>query len=62
MRKMVKQAIDDVREGKDPVHVIRGANPTIKLEAFKSILGDKKGEIRNAELGKKLQVIEPFDL
>ena len=36
--------------------------PTIQLEAFKSILGDKKGEIRNPELGKKLQVIEPFDL
>jgi 5,5'-dehydrodivanillate O-demethylase len=62
MRKMVKQAIDDVKKGKDPMHVIRGDNPTIKLEAFKSILGDKKGEIRNPELGRKLQVIEPFDL
>ena len=62
MRKMVKQAIDDVKNGKDPIHVIRGDNPTIELEAFKSILGDKKGEIRNPELGKKLQVIEPFDL
>jgi len=62
VRKMAKKAIEDVKKGKDPIHVIRGKNPTIRLEAFKSILGDQKGRIRNPELGKKLQVVEPFDL
>ncbi len=62
MRKMVKEAIEAVKKGKDPMHVIRGANPTIKLEAFKVPLGNEPGKIRNPELGEKLQVTAPFDL
>ncbi len=60
MRKMVKEAIDDVKKGKDPKHVIRGDNPLIRLEAFKTNLGDEEGGVRNAELGKKLKVESRF--
>lgn len=62
MRKMVSQAIKDVEKGKDPIHVLRGPHPTIELEAFKTNLGDESSGVRNAELGKKLQVVAPFEL
>ncbi len=62
MRAMVKQAIEDVKNGKDPKHVIRGANPIIRLETFKTNLGDGTGGIRNPELAKKLKVVQPFEV
>jgi len=61
MRKMVAQAIKDVEKGKDPIHVVRGDHPIIQLEAFKTNLGEEGG-VRNPELGKKLQVVAPFEL
>ena len=61
MRKMAKQAIDDVKKGKDPIHTIRGDNPTIVLEAFKTNLEGAPGQVRNPELGKKLKVTAPFE-
>ena len=34
----------------------------IDLWAYKTELGSVAGQIRNPELGKKLQVVSPFDL
>jgi 5,5'-dehydrodivanillate O-demethylase len=62
MRKMVAQAIKDVEKGKDPIHVLRGDHSIIRLEAFKTNLGDESGGVRDPELGKKLQVVAPFEL
>ncbi len=62
MRKMVKQSIEAVELGNDPINVRRHDHPIIDLHAFKSNLGAEPGKIRNPELGKKLQVVAPFDL
>ena len=63
MRKMIKDAIADVQAGKDPKGVLRDQNhEIIDLWAYKTELGAVAGEIRNPELGKKLQVVSPFDL
>ena len=62
MRKMVRDAIADVQAGKDPRGVIRDKNhPVVDLWAYKTELGSVAGEIRNPELGEKLQVVAPFD-
>ena len=65
LRRMLRDAIERVREGKDPVGVIRrgdGHDGVIELESYKTQLGAKPGEVRNADLGKRLEIIAPYDL
>src|SRR5208282_5302664 len=50
MRKMVKQSIEAMQQGKDPINVQRDDHPIIDLHAFKTNLGAEPGKIRNPEL------------
>ena len=62
MRKMIREAIADVQAGRDPRGVIREENhKVIDLWAYKTELGAVAGEIRNAEHGKKVGVVAPFE-
>ena len=63
-RRMLKDAIEHVRQGKDPIAVIRkgdGHDGLIELESYKTELG-KDNEVRNPTLGKQLEIIAPYDL
>jgi len=65
LRRMLRDSIERVREGKDPLGVIRrgdGHDGVIELESYKTQLGAKPGEVRNADLGKQLEIIAPYDL
>ena len=61
---MLKEAIEAVQRGADPLGVIRkgdGHDGLIVLESYKTELG-KDLEVRNPVLGKELEIIAPYDL
>lgn len=63
-RRMLKESIERVARGEDPMGVVRkgdGHDGVIELESYKT-LGATPGEIRQAELGRKLAVTAPYDL
>ena len=63
-RRMLKEAIEAVQRGADPLGVIRkgdGHDGLIVLESYKTELG-KDLEVRNPVLGKELEIIAPYDL
>jgi 5,5'-dehydrodivanillate O-demethylase len=63
LRKMVRDAIDKVIRGEDPPGLIRDPeHEIIDLYAWKTDLGAEPGKVRAEEIGKKLKIIQPFDL
>jgi 5,5'-dehydrodivanillate O-demethylase len=64
-RRMIGQAIEAVSKGEDPAGVVRagdGHDGLIDLQAYKTELGATPGQIRRPEIGKRLEVIAPYDL
>jgi 5,5'-dehydrodivanillate O-demethylase oxygenase subunit len=62
LRKMLRQAIEDVQAGRDPRGVMRDENhAVIDLWAYKTELGAVAGQIRNPEHGRKVGATTPFD-
>jgi len=63
LRKMIGDAIDAVARGEDPQGVLRDTeHEIIDLYAWKTELGGVPGQVRSAELGEKLEIVQPFDL
>ncbi len=63
-RRMLKDAIECVQRGEDPLGVVRKGDShegIIDMESYKTELGQDL-EIRNPDLGKKLEITEPYDL
>jgi 5,5'-dehydrodivanillate O-demethylase len=61
-RKMLKQAIQAVKAGKDPIGVIREpSDAIIEFSCYKTGLGAQPGEVRAAEKGKALGIVAPFE-
>jgi 5,5'-dehydrodivanillate O-demethylase len=64
LRRMLKESIERVQAGKDPAGVVRkgdGHDGTIELESYKT-LGADELTVRLPDVGKQLEVIEPYDL
>jgi len=62
---MLKDSIERVQQGRDPLGVIRrgdGHDGIIELESYKTELGANANVVRNADLGKQLEIIAPYDL
>ena len=64
-RRLLKNAIDAVREGLDPQAVLREGHPGVDriqhFDARKTGFGSKPGEIRDPEHGAKLGVVAPYE-
>ena len=63
LRKMIQDAIEAVKRGEDPPGILRDpGHDIIDLYAWKTELGAEPGKVRAADVGKKLEIIQPFDL
>lgn len=63
-RRQVRRSIEAVKEGRDPVGVIRegdGHEGLIDLRSYKSRIGGRREEVRAPEVGEKLGVVAPYD-
>ena len=64
LRRMLKESIERVQRGQDPAGVVRagdGHEGIIELESYKTLGGDSN-EVRLPEVGRKLEVTEPYDI
>jgi hypothetical protein len=63
LRKMIRDAITASERSEDPRGVLRDDDhEMIDLYAYKTELGAVAGQVRALEVGKKLGIVEPFDL
>jgi 5,5'-dehydrodivanillate O-demethylase len=63
LRKMLREAIDAVAAGQDPMHVIRDPNHAIiPFNTFKAGIVEAKTTVRAPEEGAKLQILEPYEV
>ena len=60
-RRMLLRSIDAVERGEPAFGTIPPNDDVIMLETYKTLAADPT-EIRNVELGKQLEVIQPYDL
>ena len=64
LRRMIKESIERVQRGEDPIGVVRKGDAhdgVIALESYKT-LGLTANEVRLPELGKELEITAPYDL
>ena len=63
LRRMIRDAMAATEKGEDPRGVLRDDDhEIIDLYAYKTELGAVAGQVRAPEVGKKLGIVEPFDL
>lgn len=62
-RKLLKQAIADVKKGKDPRGVFRSKkhDVVIEFDTWKRGLGAEPGRIREPERAKELEIVAPYE-
>jgi 5,5'-dehydrodivanillate O-demethylase oxygenase subunit len=61
-RNMLMKAIDEVERGENPTPGVPTDDEVVFLETYKTLAVDDPTAVRNAELGEKLQIRQPYDV
>jgi hypothetical protein len=61
-RQMLMKAIEQVERGEAPTPGVPSDDEVVLLETYKTLVVDDPTEVRNADLGQRLQIRQPYDL
>lgn len=61
-RRMLMKAIDEVERGEAPTPGMPPSDEVVMLETYKTLGIEDPREVRNAELGERLHIRQPYDV